>query len=249
MKNEGALLLEWIAFNRVLGVTDFLFYSNDCTDGTDTSLDVLAEQGIVKHLPNPAEENRNYQMVALKASREDPMLQDADWIWVSDVDEFLNIKTGDGTLTDLITACDDPMAISINFQMFANDGVTAYVDEPVISQFLKSHEPDEFNGEKAIEVKSLFKRDLDPQIQFYGAHRPFLRKNVETPPHWTDGSGKQVASRYAFAATKPRKRKFRAINSRDFATLNHYTLRSLESYLVKTDRRQHDARSRPTSIQ
>jgi hypothetical protein len=148
----------------------------------------------------------------------------------------LNIKTGDGTLTDLITACDDPMAISINFQMFANDGVTAYVDEPVISQFLKSHEPDEFNGEKAIEVKSLFKRDLDPQIQFYGAHRPFLRKNVETPPHWTDGSGKQVASRYAFAATKARKRKFRAINSRDLATLNHYTLRSLESYLVKTDR-------------
>lgn len=88
MKNEGAFLLEWIAFNRVLGVTDFLFYSNDCTDGTDTFLDVLAEQGIVKHLPNPAEENRNYQMVTLKASREDPMLQDADWIWVSDVDEF-----------------------------------------------------------------------------------------------------------------------------------------------------------------
>jgi hypothetical protein len=27
-------------------------------------------------------------MVTLKASREDPMLQDADWIWVSDVDEF-----------------------------------------------------------------------------------------------------------------------------------------------------------------
>ena len=35
VKNEGPFLLEWIAFNRVIGVTDFLFYHNDCTDGTD----------------------------------------------------------------------------------------------------------------------------------------------------------------------------------------------------------------------
>ena len=26
VKNEGPFLLEWIAFHRVLGVTDFLFY-------------------------------------------------------------------------------------------------------------------------------------------------------------------------------------------------------------------------------
>ena len=44
VKNEGPFLLEWIAFNRVIGVTDFLFYSNDCTDGTDRLLD---EQGRV----------------------------------------------------------------------------------------------------------------------------------------------------------------------------------------------------------
>ncbi len=65
VKNEGPFLIEWIAFNRVLGVSDFLFYSNDCTDATDTLLDKLAEQGVVTHLPNPAE-GRNYQMEALK---------------------------------------------------------------------------------------------------------------------------------------------------------------------------------------
>ena len=26
VKNEGPFLLEWIAFNRIIGVTDFLFY-------------------------------------------------------------------------------------------------------------------------------------------------------------------------------------------------------------------------------
>ncbi|MEY8840170.1 glycosyltransferase family 2 protein, partial [Cribrihabitans sp. XS_ASV171] len=47
VKNEGPFLLEWIAFNRLLGVTDFLFYSNDCTDATDRLLDALAARGIV----------------------------------------------------------------------------------------------------------------------------------------------------------------------------------------------------------
>ena len=32
VKNEGPFLLEWIAFHRIIGVTDFLFYSNDCSD-------------------------------------------------------------------------------------------------------------------------------------------------------------------------------------------------------------------------
>ena len=54
VKNEGPFLLEWIAFNRLVGVTDFLFYSNDCSDGTDTLLDALGDCGVV-HLQNPAE--------------------------------------------------------------------------------------------------------------------------------------------------------------------------------------------------
>lgn len=236
VKNEGPFLLEWIAFNRVQGVTDFLFYSNDCTDGTDALLDGLAGHGILTHLPNPAEDNRNYQMAALKHAREVPLVQNSDWIWVSDVDEFLNIKVGEGRFADLIKACGDPAAISVHFQMFANGGVQDYLDVPVIGQFFRSHDPDEFNGEKAIEVKTLFRRDLEEQIRFYGAHRPFLRMQVKEAPQWTDGSGQQVPDRFAFGVNKSRKRAFRAAGSRNFASLHHYTLRSLDSYLVKTDR-------------
>jgi hypothetical protein len=65
--------LEWIAFNRILGVTDFLFYSNDCTDATDRLLDALAAKGLVVHLPNPAE-GRNYQMEALKDAAKQPVV-------------------------------------------------------------------------------------------------------------------------------------------------------------------------------
>ena len=44
VKNEGAFLLEWLAHHRATGFTDFLVFSNDCSDGTDLMLDRLADQ-------------------------------------------------------------------------------------------------------------------------------------------------------------------------------------------------------------
>lgn len=235
VKNEGPFLLEWIAFHRLLGVTDFLFYSNDCTDGTDRLLDALQTRGIVRHLPNPAE-GRNYQMEALKDAKQQDIIAGADWVWVADVDEFLNIHVGDGTIPALIDACGNPQAISVNFQFFANDDVDAYEDRPVIEQFTRSHNPDLWCGETAVEVKTLVRADFP--LQYYGAHRPFFREKLpkKKRPVWTDASGRPVQHRFLVAANPRRIRRFPAHGSRQFATLNHYALRSLDSYLVKNDR-------------
>ncbi len=235
VKNEGPFLVEWIAFNRVIGVTDFLFYSNDCTDATDRILDRLAEMGLVVHLPNPAE-GRNYQMEALKDAKRQAVVSEADWVWIADVDEFLNIRTGTGTIPELIAACGDPQAISVTFQFFANGGVERFEDRPVIEQFTRSHNPDIWCAETAQEVKTLIRRDFP--VKYYGAHRPFMREGLKKSerPAWTDGSGRDVPWKFRTAANKRRIRKFPANGARDFATLNHYALRSLDSYLVKNDR-------------
>ncbi|MDU9003475.1 glycosyltransferase family 2 protein [Sedimentitalea todarodis] len=235
VKDEGPFLLEWILFNRLIGVTDFLFYSNDCSDGTDHLLDALAERGIVRHLPNPAK-GRNYQMEALKDARRQNIVADADWVWVADVDEFLNIHTGDHTIPALITACGDPQAISVTFQFFANNGIEAFADAPVISQFTRSHNPDLWCGEFAIEVKTLVRNDFP--LQYFGAHRPFFKSSLaaDMRPRWTDGSGRDVPHRFLVAANPRRIRRFPAKGARQFATLNHYALRSLDSYLLKNDR-------------
>ncbi|MGB3244489.1 MAG: glycosyltransferase family 2 protein [Sulfitobacter sp.] len=232
VKNEGPFLLEWIAFHRVIGVTDFLFYSNDCTDATDLLLDCLQEHSVVTHLPNPAT-NRNFQMQALKAARRHPLIKQADWVWVADVDEFLNIHVGNHSIPALIDACGNPKAISLTFQFMANDGVDAFEDVPVISQFQHSHNPDIWCAETAIEVKSLVRHDFP--VDYFGAHRPF-HDNSKEQPAWTDGSGRPVIGPFRKCANKRRIRAYPAKGARAYATLNHYALRSLDSYLVKNDR-------------
>ena len=235
VKNEGPFLLEWIAFNRVIGVTDFLFYSNDCTDATDRLLDRLAELGLVQHLPNPAE-GRNYQMEALKDARRQPIVKEADWLWVADVDEFLNIHVGDGTIAELIAASGSPSAISVSFQFFSSCGIEAFEDRPVIEQFTRTHNPDIWCAETAAEVKTLIGRDFP--WHYLGAHRPSVKPGVHESqrPAWTDGSGREVPWKFRVAANKSRIRKFPVKGARELATLNHYALRSLDSYLVKNDR-------------
>ncbi|MEW9920659.1 glycosyltransferase family 2 protein [Marimonas sp. MJW-29] len=232
VKNEGPFLLEWIAFHRLLGVTDFLFYSNDCTDATDRLLDRLQDHGIVAHLPNPAR-GRRYQMQALKAARRHPLVRGADWVWVGDVDEFPNIHVGDHTFSALIAACGNPQAISLSFQYMANGGVEAFTDRPVISQFLRTHNPDIWGSDFAIEVKTLVRKDFP--LAYYGAHRPFHDED-KAQPAWTDGSGRPVPRPFRHRVGKRRVRAFQARGARAFATLNHYALRSLDSYLVKADR-------------
>jgi len=233
VKNEGPFLLEWIAFQRLIGVTDFLFYSNDCDDGTDVLLDALARRGGLCHLPNPAQ-GRTYQMEALKHARAQEVVARADWVWVADVDEFLNIHVPGHRIPDLIAACNDPHAISVSFQFFANGDVETFEDRPVIEQFLHSHNPDLWGGESAIEVKTLTRRDLP--LRYFGAHRPFLKPGQHGGIRWTDGAGRPVPDVFLGARRKDRLRKFPAKGARGHATLNHYALRALDSYVVKAER-------------
>ena len=244
VKNEGPFLIEWIAHNRVLGVTDFLIYSNDCTDGTDHLLDQLAKHGILRHLPNPAK-HRRYQVEALRHAYTQKVVRSADWTFVADVDEFLNIHVGNGTIPDLIEACGNPKAISVCWQFMANSGIERFEETPVTRQFLETHSSTLWKLEAAIEVKSLIRKDF-PYL-WVGAHRPFVKPELGSDQvgRWTDGSGRDIPDWFKMATDKRPMRALYGRGARKLATLNHYALRSMDSYLVKQSRGDVNREDRP----
>ena len=128
MKNEAPFILEWVAYHRSIGFTDFLVFTNDCDDGTVEMLDTLQGHGILTRMDNPYLEmpgDHNPQKGALRFAEDLDIVRDADWVMVSDVDEFVNIHVGDGTLDNLFQATGEIDVISMQWRLFGNGDVTS----------------------------------------------------------------------------------------------------------------------------
>ena len=104
LRNEAPFVVEWVAHMRAIGVTDLLVYTNDCDDGTDQLLAVLAWHGELHHIVQKMPQGISPQWQALKAAWRHPLRKLCDWAVVCDVDEFINVHLGAGSLHDLISA-------------------------------------------------------------------------------------------------------------------------------------------------
>lgn len=226
VRNEGSFLLEWLAHHRAAGVTDFLVFSNDCTDGTDLMLDRLAELGWLQHLRNDDHAEKGPQWQALKRAADHPALQAADWVVVIDIDEFVNIHVGDRTVSALLGALPDADAITLTWRMFGNAGVVALADRPVTASFTRAADDPLDWPWRAVMFKTLYRNDgrFGPP----GVHRP--KGKVTAQQRWFDGSGRPLPG-------GPR-RIFSPLGAANhgLVQLNHYALGSMEGYLVKADR-------------
>ncbi|MEM9551559.1 MAG: glycosyltransferase family 2 protein, partial [Pseudomonadota bacterium] len=136
VRNEAAFLIEWLAHHQTVGFNRFLVFSNDCQDGTDAMLDRLEQLGHVTHLRNDGPyHHRGIQFTALKAAENTETVRDADWILPLDVDEFVNIHTGDGTVSALLDRLPQARAITLTWRLFGNADVAQYADDPVVDRF------------------------------------------------------------------------------------------------------------------
>ena len=227
MKNEGPYILEWIAYHRAIGFTDFLIYTNDCEDGTTELLDRLTARGIVRHERNEVL-RRGPHKSALKYAMAHPLTRSAEWVLISDVDEFLNIHVGDGSVQTLLdTMPEDTDAVSVTWRLFSHDGHIAYADRPLIAQFTDAERDLEEGGFPNRYVKTLLRHPA--RLDRFGLHRPIVAaEHVESyisrAPDGTlfDGDMRNAKSKSHFAY--------------DAAQMNHYAVRSLDSYLIKRDR-------------
>ncbi len=233
MKNEGPFILEWIAYHRAIGVEDFLIYTNDCTDGTETMLELLQNKGIVQHRENPFSPSGDLkpQHAALQAAEMEEVVKESDWLICMDVDEFINIHTGSGKLSDLFNATKNANMISLTWRLFGNSDIHEYQDSPICEAFTHCAPQLSRKPHQAWGFKTLF-RNL-AIFKKLGVHRPKgLKPQLYEDIHWVNGSGKampQSMYRNGWRSTM-------STYGYNLVTLNHYAVRSAESFLVKRDR-------------
>ncbi|MGB8815186.1 MAG: glycosyltransferase family 2 protein, partial [Paracoccaceae bacterium] len=232
MKNEGPFILEWIAYHRMIGVDDFLIYTNDCSDGTDTMLDLLQAKGLVQHRDNPFKETGlKPQHAALQAAEAEPVMQNCGWGICMDVDEFINIKIGDGTLRALYDAMGEANMISLTWRLFGNAEVHEYQDRFLLEQFDRCAPEVIRKPHQAWGFKTLF-RNIDIYKKL-GVHRPKgLKPDLWDEVRWLNGSGKPLPKEMYRNGWRSTLETY----GYDWVSLNHYAVRSAESFLVKRDR-------------
>jgi glycosyl transferase family 2 len=88
MRDDGIVLLEWIAHYRALGFEGIFIYSNDNEDGSAELLRHLAELGEITFLENVTSVNHEIK-IAEHAIQFLPELRDFEWVFFADSDEFL----------------------------------------------------------------------------------------------------------------------------------------------------------------
>ncbi len=135
MKNEAPYIVEWVAYHRAMGVDNFLIYTNDCSDGTSEILDRLQELGVLQHRNNDKWKGNSPQQYALNQALKEGVIKNAEWIIHIDVDEFINVRCGNGTLADFFAAAPDATNVAMTWRLFGHNGITDLADEFVIDQF------------------------------------------------------------------------------------------------------------------
>ena len=231
MKNEAPYILEWVAYHRMIGVDNFLIYTNGCTDGTDQLLDRLQALGIVQHRDNNDWQGNSPQQHALDNSLSEPLIQNAEWVIHIDVDEFINVRTGNGTLFDFFERAPGATNVAMTWRLFGHNGVETFKDELVIDQFDSAAPKFCPKPHTAWGFKTMTKNI--GAYEKLSCHRP--NKLGETPAQpikWVNGSGREMTPNYHETGWRSDMKTI----GYDMLQLNHYALRSAESFLIKRQR-------------
>ncbi len=225
MKNEAPYILEWVAHHTVIGFDHIVVYTNDCTDGTNEILTRLQDLGYLTFRPHHPGRGGVHRS-ALRRARQLEVVTNADWIYVTDADEFLNIHAGDNSVDALIAASggDDVDVIMIPWRIFSNNGRAILRDSLVTQQFTDAEPSYEEGGAGRRFVKSLF-RNNDLYRRF-GSHNPLLRDEDDGKLIWAQPGGlNRTNMQLGNHVSVP--------FGHEVAQVNHYAVRSAQSYLLK----------------
>ncbi|MDA8747550.1 glycosyltransferase family 2 protein [Litoreibacter sp.] len=232
MKNEGPFILEWVAYHLSIGFDHMLIYTNDCEDGTDKILNRLERMGVVTHRDNTRGKGQRpaHQVRAFRKAPREQIYKDSDWVAVIDADEFINVHTGDRTISALTNAAPDANCISLTWRLFGSGDQTFFNDGFVTEKLRRAaplHCPSPM---QAWGMKTIHRTDA---VDIIGCHRPRTVPADDWPAlGWVNGCGQPMPASYHTGNW----RMTRETAGYELAQVNHYAIRTRENYLMKAVR-------------
>lgn len=197
-RNEGPFLLEWVAYHRAIGFDRIVILSDTSQDGTEAMLDRLAETRAITHISRDQlidSDTKGFRNRAYAHALTLPAVQEADWVMVLDIDEYLNIHAGDGTVGALLAAMNKhgpTDVISLGWRVFGNAGQVGFVNRLLLPRLTRAAPRNPVLDPQLLGVKSLFRPG--PVVRI-GPHRPRLdsaHTTGHTPTVWRNGAGEDV---------------------------------------------------------
>jgi tetratricopeptide (TPR) repeat protein len=213
-KNEERAIVEWLAFQRVIGFDRIIVYDNGSTDATATLVQAVAsrEAGVL-YVSWPDMPGRRPQPSAYA----DAVRRcETEWIAFFDTDEFLVLnghETVNGFLSEFAT---DVAAIAVNWLIFGSGGLTEATGELVIDRFVRCAHG---TKQQTRFCKSLIRRQC---IETMAVHSAALKCG-----RYVDSAGNPITIENACKTPHV---------CLDGAQLNHYLLKSREEFLLKKAR-------------
>lgn len=226
MRNEGIHILEWLAYHRVIGFGPIVICSNDCDDGSDRLLDLLASHGKIDHLPNPVPLGTPPQASGIARALSHLATSPADWLAHLDSDEFLNLAPGTDSVQDLIARAEDAHTIALPWRMFGDNGHATWPGETLRAFTACERGPDP----ETVKFKSLFRHRAFASASDHMPTQP----RVETPLA-VNAAGEPLSSAALFGKPASRYRPIE-IALRGGSVVNHYATRSTDIFQMKRAR-------------
>ncbi len=233
MKDEAPYIVDWLSYHFSIGFTHAVVLTNDCSDDTDKLLRKLGAEGLVTHKNNAAPHPRGPQKTGYNRMRKLDAVINADWLMSLDVDEYLRIDVGNGTIDALFDVIgSDISAVSFVWQLFGNNDITEISEQPIIEQFDKAAHPLQARPYECLGFKTLYKNGYFSKI---GTHRPndFDETRIKDF-EWIDADG---CSQKIFTKHRHWMSHFTGLGfGTTLGRINHYALRSTKSFANKWDR-------------
>lgn len=138
-KNECPFIVEWLAYHRVIGVSQFFIADNESNDGTTDLLLALSDLGYLKYLTYKTEKDTPPQLAAYQLLAKS-FKDEVDWMCYIDADEFLRLSAEKGRLSDVLsTALSNPRvgAIAVNWAIYGSSNWITANSDPVITRFTR----------------------------------------------------------------------------------------------------------------